>query len=67
MLWMMVPCMLLVGFLFWGGSRLPSSVFGYLWVVFIGVFFAAHIWMMFKGHGSHDHNSEIENKDNKNK
>lgn len=59
MMWMMIPCLLLLGFLFFGGDKLPSS--GYLWPIFIGVFVIAHIWMMFKGHGGHG-DANIENK-----
>lgn len=51
MLWMMLPCLFLVGFLFFGGEKLSSS--GYLWPVLIGVFVVAHVWMMFKGRGCH--------------
>lgn len=51
MLWMMIPCLLLFGLLFFGGGKLSSS--GYIWPILIGVFVVAHIWMMFKGHGSH--------------
>lgn len=49
MMWMMIPCLLLVGVLFLGGSKLSGS--GYLWPILIGVFVLAHVWMMFKGHG----------------
>ena len=77
MWWMMIPCILLLGFLFFGGGNLSSS--GYLWPILIGVFIVAHIWMMFKGHGRHsDTNTEeksdatleksnipVKNKDNK--
>ncbi len=51
MMWMMIPCLLLLGILFLGGDRVSSS--GYLWSIFIGIFVIAHIWMMFKGHGGH--------------
>ena len=51
MMWMMIPCLLLLGFLFLGGGKLSSN--GYLWPILIGVFVAAHVWMMFKGHGGH--------------
>lgn len=49
MMWMMIPCLLLVGVLFLGGGKLSGG--GYLWPILIGVFVLAHIWMMFKGHG----------------
>jgi len=56
MMWMMIPCLLLLGFLFLGGGNLSSS--GYLWPILIGVFVIVHVWMMFKGHGGHDHGSD---------
>lgn len=49
MMWMMIPCLLLLGVLFLGGGKLSGS--GYLWPILIGVFVLAHVWMMFKGHG----------------
>ena len=49
MLWMMIPCIILFGFLFLGGGKLSSG--GYLWPILIGVFVVAHVWMMFRGHG----------------
>jgi len=54
MMWMMIPCLLLLGFLFIGGGNLSSG--GYLWPILIGVFVLAHVWMMFKGHGGHGNN-----------
>lgn len=51
MMWMMIPCLILVGVLFLGGGKLSEG--GYLWPVIIGVFVIAHVWMMFKGHGGH--------------
>ena len=58
MLWMMIPCLLLLGFLFFGGGKLSSS--GYFWPVLIGGFIALHIWMMLKGHGGHGGNSDAD-------
>ena len=55
MMWMMISCILLVGFLFLGGGKLSSSE--YLWPVLIGVFVIAHVWMMFKGHGRHSNDN----------
>ena len=52
MMWMMIPCLLLLGVLFLGGGKLSGS--GYLWLILIGVFVVAHVWMMFRGHGKHD-------------
>lgn len=62
MLWMMIPCLLLLGFVFFGGNKLSSN--GYLWPILIGAFVFAHIWMMFKGHGGHNNNNDTENKNN---
>ena len=62
MMWMMIPCLLLAGFLFWGGGRLPSSGFGYIWLILIGAFILWHVWMMFKGHGGHGSEDEDINK-----
>lgn len=50
--WMVILCLLLLGFVFLGGGKLPSG--GYLWPILIGVFVVAHVWMMFRGHGGHD-------------
>jgi len=49
MMWMMIPCLILVGVLFLGGGKLSGG--GYLWPILIGVFVVAHVWMMFRGHG----------------
>ena len=51
MMWMMIPCLILVGVLFLGGGKLSGG--GYLWPILIGVFVVAHVWMMFRGHGKH--------------
>ena len=51
MMWMMIPCLILLGFLFLGGDKFSSG--GYLWFIFIGGFVLLHILMMFKGHGGH--------------
>ena len=56
MMWMMIPCLLLLGFLFIGGGSLSSG--GYLWPILIGVFVVAHVWMMFRGHGKHGDDAE---------
>ncbi|MDO8522592.1 MAG: DUF2933 domain-containing protein [bacterium] len=61
MTWMMIPCLLLLGFLFLGGSKLFSS--GYLWLLIIGICVVPHIWMMFKGHGGHG-DTDTEGKEN---
>jgi len=70
MMWMMIPCLLLVGVLFLGGGKLSGG--GYLWPILIGVFVVAHIWMMFRGHGKHgdtnsDEKHEITGEENKDK
>jgi thiosulfate reductase cytochrome b subunit len=56
MMWMMVPCLLLFGIVFLGGGKISPS--GYPWLVLIGGFVILHVWMMFKGHGGHDHGSD---------
>jgi hypothetical protein len=69
MMWMMIPCFLILGFLFLSEGKLSSvSSGGYLWPILIGIFVAAHIWMMFKGHGGQDDahtEDKIENNDKK--
>ena len=62
MLWMMIPCLFLLGFLFLGGGKLSGGE--YLGPILIGVFVIACVWMMFRGHGVHG--SEKEDTDNKN-
>lgn len=56
MMWMMIPCLLLVGVLFLGGGKLSGG--GYLWPILIGAFVVAHVWMMFRGHGHGGTNTE---------
>lgn len=58
MMWMMLICAIpLVALLFFGGWSLRGGP--WFFPVAIGVFVLAHIWMMFKGHGSHsDEGSE---------
>src|SRR3989344_8765179 len=51
MMWMIIPCLILLGVLFLGGSNLSSG--GYFLPILIGVFVVAHVWMMFKGHGGY--------------
>ncbi len=65
MMWMAIPCLLLLGVLFLGGEKLSSS--GYLWPILFGVFVVAHIWMMFKGHGGHSDDNTEEKSDTKDK
>lgn len=56
MMWMMVLCALPIVILLFAGGKLFSA--GYLWPILIGGFVVAHLWMMFRGHGSQgkDHN-----------
>ena len=62
MMWMMIPCLLLVGVLFLGGGKLSGG--GYLWPILIGIFVVAHVWMMLRGHGKHgDTDMEEKNDD----
>lgn len=49
--WMMLICIVPLVVLLFVGGELSSG--GYLWPILIGVFVAAHLWMMFKGHGGH--------------
>lgn len=51
MMWMIIPCLLLLSVLFLGGGKLSGG--GYLWPILIGIFVIAHVWMMFRGHGKH--------------
>ncbi len=60
-LWMMIPCLLLLGFVLLGGDTLSSN--GYLWPILIGIFVVAHVWMMFKGHGGHGGDSGRERRE----
>lgn len=65
MMWMMIPCFLLLGVLFFGGGKLSSS--WYLWLIIIGICVGPHIWMMLRGHGSHgSENKEKEDLDEHN-
>lgn len=48
MLWMILPCLLLLGVLFIGGGA--GSPLGYFLPLLIVLFLLAHIWMMSKGH-----------------
>ena len=62
MMWMMVICcaLPLVILLIAGGRSLSG---GYVWPILIGGFIGAHLWMMFRGHGSHGKNSKDQNED----
>lgn len=61
MMWMMIPCLLLLGFVFLGGDRLSSD--GYIWAILIGIFIVAHVWMMFRGHGKHGNTDDNKKSD----
>ena len=61
MMWMMIPCLLLLGVILLGGGNLSSG--GYLWPILIGVFVVAHIWMMFRGRSGHNHSDSEEKQD----
>lgn len=48
MLWMMLPCLLILGFaLFSGGGESRS----WLSIIVIGAMVGGHLWMMLRGHG----------------
>ena len=66
MMWMMIPCIILLGVLFLGGGKLSSS--WYLWLIIIGICVGPHILMMLRGHESHDREGkEKEHLDERNK
>lgn len=52
MMWMMIPCIILLGVLFLSRGKFSSS--GYLWLIIVGVCVGPHIWMILKGHGGPD-------------
>lgn len=59
MMWMMLPCLLILVFaIFAGGGGLRSWPF----LLIIGGMVVAYLWMMFRGHGSHgdDHTDNAE-------
>ena len=59
MMWMMIPCFLMVAVLLFGGGKFTSSK--YLWLIVIGICVIPHIWMMFKGHKKEDSTDNPEN------
>jgi len=60
MMWMMLICVIpILALLFLGGWSPRGS--SWIFPVAIGVFVLAHLWMMFRGHGSHDDKSEAGN------
>ncbi len=51
MIWMMLPCLLILGFvIFAAGGGVRSWPF----ILIIGGMVVAHLWMMRRGHGSQD-------------
>jgi hypothetical protein len=59
MMWMMVPCLLILVFaIFAGGGGLRSWPF----LLIIGAMVGGHLWMMFRGHG-HDSSGEEQQRD----
>jgi len=62
MTWMMLICVIpILALLFLGGWSPRGS--SWIFPVAIGVFVLGHLWMMFRGHGTHgddhaDHNDE---------
>jgi hypothetical protein len=56
MIWMMIPCLLLVAVVLFGGRKLASS--NYLFLIMLGVCVVPHFWMMFKGHRGHGRNHD---------
>ncbi len=51
MVWMMVMCLLPLAVLLFVGGQLSG---GYVWPILIGGFVLVHVWMMSKGHRSHE-------------
>jgi formate hydrogenlyase subunit 3/multisubunit Na+/H+ antiporter MnhD subunit len=58
MMWMMIPCLLLLGFLFLGDGRFPASKYFWVILVVIGVCVGPHLWMMLKGHRNHTNSND---------
>ena len=56
MMWVMIPCLLLFGLLFFGGSKLISL--RYFWLIMVGICVVPHVWMMFRGHGGHGNSDD---------
>lgn len=59
MMWMMLPCLLLLAVVIFGGSGLFSSK--YIWLIMLGVCVVPHLWMMFKGNKEHNSTEKKEN------
>ena len=64
MMWVMIPCLLLIIVVFWGGGKLISSK--YLWLVMLGACVVPHIWMMLRGHGEHEDTNTEDKTETKN-
>jgi hypothetical protein len=66
MMWMMIPCLLLLAFALFGGTGFASSK--YIWLLVVGVCVIPHVWMMFRGdHGNEQQVEETEKKDDSSK
>jgi len=61
MMWMMIPCLLMIAVVLLGGNKLGSSK--YLWLIVVGVCVVPHLWMMFKGRGCKKENNKEEKSD----
>jgi hypothetical protein len=51
MMWMMIPCLLLIAVVLFSRDKLVPPK--YLWLIIVGVCVVPHVWMMFKGRGGH--------------
>ena len=49
MMWMMLPCLLILAFALFTGGGGPRS---WPFLLVIGAMVVTHLWMMFRGHGS---------------
>ena len=62
-MWMMLPCLIILVFaVLFGGGGLQS----WPYLALIGVMVAGHLWMMFRGHGSHGDEHADPDEDRKN-
>ena len=67
MMWMMIPCLLLLAFIMFSRNGLGASK--YLVFIMLGVCVVPHIWMMFKGghngHGNYNTEDKTDNTSDK--